>query len=98
KEGKGVSRRRKAGPSDFLDSGFRRNDRATMKRLLVAFALGAAAFAAHAHALDTLREFVRDVKTGKADFTQTVTSPDGAKKKTSSGHFEFARPNRFRFA
>jgi outer membrane lipoprotein carrier protein len=26
-----------------------------------------------------------------------VTSPDGAKKKTSSGSFEFARPNRFRF-
>ena len=31
-------------------------------------------------------------------FTQTVTAPDGAKKKTSSGSFEFARPNRFRFA
>jgi outer membrane lipoprotein carrier protein len=30
-------------------------------------------------------------------FTQVVTSPDGAKKKTSSGTFEFARPNRFRF-
>ena len=27
-----------------------------------------------------------------------MTSPDGAKKKTSSGSFEFARPNRFRFA
>jgi outer membrane lipoprotein carrier protein len=57
-----------------------------------------AAFAAHADAVDTLREFVRDVKTGRANFTQTVTSPDGAKKKTSSGSFEFARPNRFRFA
>lgn len=54
--------------------------------------------AAHADAVDTLREFVRDVKTGQAAFTQTVTSPDGAKKKTSSGSFEFARPNRFRFA
>ena len=42
--------------------------------------------------------FVRDVKTGHASFTQTVTSPDGAKKKTSIGSFEFARPNRFRFA
>ena len=69
-----------------------------MKRLLAILVLGAAAFAAHADAVDTLREFVRDVKTGQADFTQTVTSPDGAKKKTSSGHFEFARPNRFRFA
>lgn len=54
--------------------------------------------AANADGVDTLREFVRDVKTGKANFTQTVTSPDGAKKKTSSGSFEFARPNRFRFA
>ena len=41
---------------------------------------------------------MRDARTGQANFTQTVTSPDGAKKKTSSGSFEFARPNRFRFA
>ena len=53
---------------------------------------------AHADAVDTLREFSREVKSGRASFTQTVTSPDGAKKKTSSGSFEFARPNRFRFA
>lgn len=52
---------------------------------------------AHADAVDTLREFVRDVKTGRADFTQTVTSTDGARKKVSSGLFEFQRPNRFRF-
>lgn len=53
---------------------------------------------ARADAVDTLREFVRDVKTGRADFTQVVTSADGARKKTSSGQFEFQRPNRFRFA
>jgi outer membrane lipoprotein carrier protein len=53
---------------------------------------------ARADAVDTLREFVRDVASGKAAFTQTVTSPDGARRKTSSGTFEFARPNRFRFA
>jgi outer membrane lipoprotein carrier protein len=58
----------------------------------------ALAFTASAAPVDTLREFVRDVKTGHAQFTQTVTSPDGAKKKTSSGSFDFARPNRFRFA
>jgi outer membrane lipoprotein carrier protein len=55
------------------------------------------AAAAHADALTTLREFVHDVRTGRATFTQTVTSPDGAKKKSSRGTFEFARPNRFRF-
>lgn len=53
---------------------------------------------AWADAAQTLREFVRDVKSGKAAFTQTVSSGDGARTKTSSGSFEFLRPNRFRFA
>ncbi len=68
-----------------------------MKKLLIAAALAAATVAAHADAVQTLRAFVRDVKTGRAEFTQTVTSPDGARKKTSSGRFEFSRPDRFRF-
>jgi outer membrane lipoprotein carrier protein len=63
----------------------------------VASAALLAAFAAAASPVDTLRDFVRDVKSGRAQFTQVVTSPDGAKKKTSSGSFEFARPNHFRF-
>jgi outer membrane lipoprotein carrier protein len=53
---------------------------------------------AHADAVATLREFVREVQSGQARFTQTVTSADGAKKRHSSGQFEFQRPNRFRFA
>ncbi len=64
--------------------------------LLVALACASAL--ARADAVDTLRDFVRDVKSGRAGFTQTVTSADGTKKKTSSGSFEFQRPNRFRFA
>ena len=40
---------------------------------------------------------MRDVRSGRAEFTQTVTSPDGKKKKSSTGSFEFSRPNRFRF-
>jgi outer membrane lipoprotein carrier protein len=64
----------------------------------VALCFGAFAPAAQADALDMLREFVRDVKSGRASFTQTVSSADGAKKRSSSGSFEFARPNRFRFA
>ncbi len=44
---------------------------------------------------------MKTVKTGHADFTQVVTAPakDGQapRAKTSSGTFEFARPNRFRF-
>jgi outer membrane lipoprotein carrier protein len=69
-----------------------------MARLLCALCLGVTVFAARADALDTLREFVRDVKSGRASFTQTVTSADGTKKRISSGSFEFARPNRFRFS
>jgi outer membrane lipoprotein carrier protein len=73
-----------------------------MKRSLrLGLALAAALAAPLANAADsveTLRSFVRDVKSGHADFTQTVTSPDGVKKKSSSGSFDFARPNRFRFA
>lgn len=69
-----------------------------MKKLFCATLLMLAGAGASAQsAVDTLKDFVRDVKTGRAEFTQTVTSPDGAKKKTSSGKFEFSRPNRFRF-
>ena len=69
-----------------------------MKKSIAAALFAFAAVAAHADAVDTLKEFVRDVKTGRAAFTQTVTAPDGVKRRTSSGSFEFARPNRFRFA
>ena len=65
---------------------------------LAAALLVFASMGARADAVDTLKAFVNQVKTGQASFTQTVTSPDGAKKKTSSGSFEFSRPNRFRFA
>ena len=69
-----------------------------MKKALTAAVLAFASLLARADAVDTLKDFIRDVKTGRARFTQTVISPDGIKKKTSSGSFEFARPNRFRFA
>lgn len=72
------------------------------RRGLWALALAVAALLgpprAHADAVETLRAFVREVKTGRAVFTQTVTSPDGKRTRTSSGRFEFARPDRFRFA
>jgi outer membrane lipoprotein carrier protein len=53
---------------------------------------------ARADAVDQLRDFARDVKSGQASFTQTVTSADGKRNKVSQGSFEFQRPNRFRFA
>ncbi len=71
-------------------------------RLMVSGALAglllSAAGMAHADAVATLRAFVKDVKTGRASFTQTVTSPDGKKTRKSTGTLEFQRPNKFRFA
>jgi len=55
----------------------------------------------NASGLKSLENFVKTVKTGQADFTQVVTSParegQAPRVKTSSGQFEFSRPNRFRF-
>jgi outer membrane lipoprotein carrier protein len=72
-----------------------------MKKIVLSLALWAAATASHAAALDALENFVRSVKSGRAEFTQVVTSPgrDGgaAKTRKSAGTFEFVRPNRFRF-
>jgi outer membrane lipoprotein carrier protein len=70
--------------------------RATLKSAVITATLLCSA-AAQAEAVDALRAFARDVSSAKATFTQTVTAPDGAKKKPSTGTFEFARPNRFRF-
>ena len=55
--------------------------------------------------LNALENFLKSTHSGKADFTQVVTSPTktdvaekaAAKVKTSSGSFEFSRPNRFKF-
>ena len=72
-----------------------------MKKMFITLALGALAAAAHAGAIDSLENFVRNAKTGHADFTQVITAPprDGqpGKTRSSSGSFDFQRPNRFRF-
>jgi outer membrane lipoprotein carrier protein len=51
--------------------------------------------------MKSLESFMKGTQTGRADFTQTVTSPprDGqaARSKTSTGSFEFQRPGRFKF-
>ena len=48
-------------------------------------------------AVERLRAFVRDTKSGQAQFTQVVTSAEGKRRRSSSGEFAFARPDRFRF-
>jgi outer membrane lipoprotein carrier protein len=57
----------------------------------------ATALAQAADAVAALRAFAADAKSARAEFTQTVTSPDGKRTKSSNGSFEFQRPNRFRF-
>lgn len=65
--------------------------------LLAASGLVLAPLARGQDAVERLRAFVRDTRSGQAQFTQTVTSPDGQRRRTSSGEFAFARPDRFRF-
>ena len=72
-----------------------------MIRLTAVFLFAACALSAKASGLDSLENFVKSAKSGRAEFTQVVTGParegQGVRSKTSSGTFEFARPNRFRF-
>lgn len=53
-------------------------------------------------ALNSLSLFLKQTQSGRAQFTQLVTSPAKAdqapRRKTSSGTFEFHRPQQFRFA
>ena len=72
-----------------------------MMKQVAAFLIAAYVGVVGATGLESLETFVRTVKTGRADFTQVVTSPpkDGQapRVKTSSGTFEFLRPSRFKF-
>ena len=74
------------------------------RRALCACLMAAGAalvFPARADGLDSLESFLRSARSGRAEFTQVVTSParegQGARTRQSSGGFEFLRPNRFRF-
>jgi outer membrane lipoprotein carrier protein len=72
-----------------------------MKRTIAGLALAAAAWAVQAGPIESLETFIRSAKSGKSEFTQVVTAParegQTARTKTSTGTFEFQRPNRFRF-
>jgi len=56
---------------------------------------------AHANSLDALSQFMKSTQSGRAHFTQVVTSPSKEGKKgrvkNSEGTFTFLRPQRFRF-
>ena len=73
-----------------------------MKKLFTTFAFTVlAATTAYAGPMESLEYFIRSAKSGRAEFTQVITAPpkDGqaSRTRTSTGTFEFQRPNRFRF-
>lgn len=73
-----------------------------IKKFLIPLLVCLGSVAAHADGLQDLEKFLREVDSGKSSFNQVVTSPKRAnetvaRSKTSSGTFEFLRPNRFRF-
>ncbi|MBT2322661.1 outer membrane lipoprotein chaperone LolA [Variovorax paradoxus] len=73
----------------------------SMKKLLVGLGFAATAAGVWAAGLESLEAFVKNVKSGRAEFTQTVTAPakegQTARAKVSSGTFEFQRPGKFKF-
>lgn len=70
-------------------------------KYIATICIAAYAGLAGAGGLKSLEVFVKTVNTGRAEFTQVVTAPAKAgqapRSKTSTGTFEFARPNRFKF-
>jgi outer membrane lipoprotein carrier protein len=72
-----------------------------LKQLIATVFIASFAVLARADGIDALEVFIKTVKSGRAEFTQVVTSPprsgQSAHSKTSSGTFEFVRPNRFKF-
>ncbi|MDM0053642.1 outer membrane lipoprotein chaperone LolA [Variovorax sp. J22R115] len=72
-----------------------------MKKMIVGGLLALGMGVVWAGGMESLEAFVKSVKSGRAEFTQTVTSPpkDGqtSRAKVSTGTFEFQRPGKFRF-
>ena len=68
---------------------------------IAAALLALAAPLAWAGGLESLEQFVKTTRSGKAEFTQQVTAPgkegQPPRSKTQSGSFEFQRPGKFRF-
>jgi outer membrane lipoprotein carrier protein len=68
---------------------------------LLAVAVWVLALPAQADSVDVLAQFMKQARSGRADFTQVVTSPSRPgqtpRAKPSSGRFEFQRPGKFRF-
>ena len=90
-----------AGPRCFTNRAWLRWRRNGCSMALICRAVLAACAAPWAGGLEASRPSCKTAKSGRAEFTQTVTAParDGQARaaKVSSGTFEFQRPGKFRF-
>ena len=72
-----------------------------LKKSVIGLCVASAAMGAWAGGMESLEAFVKNVKSGRADFTQTVTAPakegQPSRAKVSTGTFEFQRPGQFKF-
>jgi outer membrane lipoprotein carrier protein len=76
-----------------------------MKKQYAILLIAAYARVCWANGLESLENFIKNTHSGKAEFTQTVTTPaktngdqgSAPRVKNSSGSFEFARPAKFKF-
>jgi len=72
-----------------------------LKYFFAAIFIAFCALSARADGLEALELFIRSAASGRAEFTQVVTSPPregrSPRSKTSSGTFEFVRPHHFKF-
>lgn len=73
-----------------------------MRLAVLALGLALLPLPSLADGLQALEAFLRGTRSGRADFTQAVTAPgregQAPRVRTSSGRFEFQRPERFRFS
>jgi len=67
-------------------------------RTVLASALLLASVQASAAALDQLRAFANDTRSGRTEFSQTVVGRNGKQGQKASGTFVFQRPGKFRFS
>jgi outer membrane lipoprotein carrier protein len=72
-----------------------------LKKSLVGLGMAGATLSVWAGGMESLEAFVKNVKSGRAEFTQTVTAPtregEPARAKVSTGTFAFQRPGQFKF-
>jgi outer membrane lipoprotein carrier protein len=73
--------------------------RPAIRRRLLALLIGATMLtpAAYAGGIEQLQAFIKQTRSARANFTQTVIDVEGVTLQDSTGVVEFARPGRFRW-